>query len=95
MREKREAFSQWLQKKHRDCREEYKRKRRESRSVIADCIKEVNMRWDERVTSDFKKSKKMFWKTVNRRRKPQEKLEVVVKDAKGEILDKNKQVVER
>jgi hypothetical protein len=37
----------------------------------------------------------MFWKSVNRRRNPQEKLEGVVKDANGELLNENDQVVER
>jgi hypothetical protein len=37
----------------------------------------------------------MFGKSVKRRRKPQEKLEVEVKDTNGEILNKNEQVVER
>jgi hypothetical protein len=37
----------------------------------------------------------MFWKSVNSRRKPQEKLEIVVKDTIGEILNENEQVVER
>jgi hypothetical protein len=38
---------------------------------------------------------KMFWKSVNRRRKPQEKLEVVLKDTTGKILNENEQVVKR
>jgi hypothetical protein len=37
----------------------------------------------------------MFWKSVNRRRKTREKLEAVVKDTNGEILNENEQVVER
>jgi hypothetical protein len=95
VREKREAFAKWLQKKDRDSKEEYKGKRREANRVIADCKKEANMRWGERVTSEFRESKKMSWKSVNRMRKPREKLEGVVKDTKGEILNENEQVVER
>jgi hypothetical protein len=53
------------------------------------------MRWGDRVTSEFRESNKMFWKSMNRRRKPQEKLEIVVKDMNGEILNENEQVVER
>jgi hypothetical protein len=52
------------------------------------------MRWGEHVTSEFGELKKMFWKSINRRRKPQVKLEVVVK-SNGEILDENEQAVER
>jgi hypothetical protein len=40
------------------------------------------------------KELKMFFKSVNRRRKPQEKLEVVVKDGNGEMLNEKGQVVE-
>jgi hypothetical protein len=84
VREKKEAFGKWLLKKDQDSREEYKRKRGEASRAIAECKKEANKRWGVRVTSEFRESKKMFWKSVNRRRKPQEKLEIVVKDAKRE-----------
>jgi hypothetical protein len=40
-------------------------------------------------------SEKIFWKSVNRKRKPQEKLDEVVKDKNGEILHESEQVVER
>jgi hypothetical protein len=88
VREKLEASAKWLQKKDRDSREEYKRKRREANRVIADCKKEANMKWGEHVTNKFKESKKIFWKSVSRRRKLQEKLEVVVKDTNGKYLMK-------
>jgi hypothetical protein len=53
------------------------------------------MRWGERLPCEFRELKKMFWKSVNRRRKPQEELEIVVKDANVDILNENEQVVER
>jgi hypothetical protein len=37
----------------------------------------------------------MFLKSVNRRKKPQEKLEVVVKETNGEIFNENEEVVQR
>jgi hypothetical protein len=51
------------------------------------------MRWSERVKNEFRESKKMFWKSVNKKNKPQEKLEVVVKDTKGEILNESEKVL--
>jgi hypothetical protein len=53
------------------------------------------MRWNRHVTSEFRESKKMFWKSVNRRMKPQEKLKEVVNDANVDIFNEGEQVVER
>jgi hypothetical protein len=53
------------------------------------------MKCTDHLTSEFRESTKMFWKNVKRWRKPQKKLEVVVKDANGEILNESEQVVER
>jgi hypothetical protein len=37
----------------------------------------------------------MFWKSVNRRRNPQEELEVELKYANGQILNEDEKVAER
>jgi Na+-translocating ferredoxin:NAD+ oxidoreductase RnfC subunit len=92
---RREACSLWQQRKHQESREEHKRKNREARAIIADSKREAKRRWSERLLSEFRESNKIFWKVVNRKRKPQEKIEEVVKNENGEIIHGNEQVVER
>jgi hypothetical protein len=53
VREKREAFALWLQRKGKESREQYKGKMRDARTVIAESKGEANRRWGERVTSEF------------------------------------------
>jgi hypothetical protein len=89
-----ELFAWWLQRKDHESREEYKRKRRDVMTIIAECIREVNSRWGEQVTSEFRELKKIFWRSVNRKNKVQENLKEV-KDENDGILHKNKQVVQR
>jgi hypothetical protein len=48
-----------------------------------------------KVKSEFKESKKIFWKMMNRSIKPQEKLEYVVDYENGEILYVDEKVVEK
>jgi hypothetical protein len=64
-------------------------------TIIVESKIEANRGWSERVTSKFRESKNIFWKSVNKKRKPQEKLEEVVKEENGGILYDNEQVVER
>jgi phosphopantothenate synthetase len=44
--------------------------------------------------SEFRESINIFWRSINRKNKVQEKLKEV-KDENGEILHENKQVVQR
>jgi hypothetical protein len=94
LKEKREAFALWPQEKDQNSREKYKRKWIDARTIIIECKEEANIRWGERVTSEFRESKKIFWESVKRKSKPKEKLDIVLNDENGEILHEKEQVVE-
>jgi hypothetical protein len=93
VREKRDAFVLWPYRK--DSREEYERKSIDARTIIVECKREVNRRWGEQVASEFKKSKKIFKKSITRNRTPKYKLDELARDEKGKILHENEQVAER
>ena len=67
--EKRQLFERWLQSKRNEDWEVYKEKRREAKRAVEQAKRLANERWGERLASDFKVSKKMFWKEVKRIRK--------------------------
>ena len=93
--EKRQLFERWLQSKRNEDWEVYKEKRREAKRAVEQAKRVANERWGERLASDFKDSKKMFWKEVKRIRKGESKKEECVKDINGEVLSERKQVLGR
>ena len=88
--EKRQMFERWLQSKRSEDWEVYKDKRREAKGAVKQVKRMADERWGERLASNFKDSKKMFWKEVKRVRKGESKKEECVKDVNGEVLSERK-----
>ena len=93
--EKRQMFERWLQSKRSEDWEVYKDKRREAKGAVKQAKRMADERWGERLASNFKDSKKMFWKEVKRVRKGESKKEECVKDVNGEVLSERKRVLGR
>ena len=93
--EKRQFFERWLQSKRSEDWEAYKVKRRETKRSIEQAKRLANGRWGERLASNFKDNKKMFWKEVKRARKGESKKEECVKDVNGEVLSERRRVLAR
>ena len=93
--EKRQMFERWLQSKRSEDWEVYKDKRREAKGAVKQAKRMADERWGERLASNFKDSKKMFWKEVKRVQKGESKKEECVKDVNGEVLSERTRVLGR
>ena len=93
--EKRKIYERWLQSRREEEWELYKEKRREAKRAVQQAKRRANERWGERIASNFRERKKMFWKEVKRVRKGERKKEECVKDVNGEVLVERERVLGR
>ena len=94
VKEKRQAFEVWLQRKDGASYEMYKEKRRLARREVRNAKVRADERWGNKLTENFQENKKMFWKEVKRVRKGRDKMEGRVKAEDGTVLTE-KQAVEK
>ena len=73
--EKRRAYEVWLQRNDRNSYEVYKEVRNRVKTVVRRVKRAADERWGRRVTENFERNKKMFWKEVKRARKGQSERE--------------------
>ena len=95
VKDKSKAYQVLLQKGDAESRTEYKRQKRECERVVKQSKKVAAKRWGERVARNFQENKKLFWKGVNRVRKPKEQMSMRVKDANGQMLNSEEEVRQR
>ena len=93
--EKRRAFEVWLQSGEREDYERYKELRKKVKRVVRVAKREAGERFGSKMSENFERNKKMFWKDVKRVRKEECGREERVKDANGVMLVERKQVCER
>ena len=84
--EKRYAYELWLQSKDEGSYERYKEKRNRVKRVVRDAQVRADERWGRKMTGNFQRNKKMFWKEVKRLRGGASGKEERVKAEDGRML---------
>lgn len=93
--EKRRAYEVWLQRNDRNSYEVYKEVRNRVKTVVRRVKRAADERWGRRVTENFERNKKMFWKEVKRARKGQSEREERVKGVDGRMIVEAEEVRKR
>ena len=95
IREKKELYGQFLQRRGEEEWERFRRKRQEVKRKVREAKRRAADEWGEQISRNFKENKKLFWKEVNRVRSTREGMSEVVKGANGEVITEETEVKKR
>ena len=86
IREKKELYGQFLQRRGEEEWERFRRKRQEVKRKVREAKRRAADEWGEQISRNFKENKKLFWKEVNRVRSTREGVSEDVKGVNGEVI---------
>ena len=95
VREKKRAYKEWLQRQNDESYERYRVKRMKTKKAVREAKRNADMRWGRRVSENFERNRKMFWKEVKRMSCCESRSEERVKGRNGEGLEDEESVRNR
>ena len=95
VKEKRQAYEEWLQSGSSELYERYKRMRVKVKRKVRTAKRRADAKWGRSLTENFERDKKKFWKEVKRVRGGECSREERVKGVDGRLLVEEREVRER